>query len=109
MYTDTYTYTQFIQCLRVCLCVCCGHTYAQYIHSVYSACRFDFAYQDYTYIIDLFCKRALEKRLYSAKETYDLIDSTDCSHPIPRLYIHHRSLVQKGPRKETILQKRPII
>jgi len=30
----------------------------------------------------LFCKRALLKRRYSAKETYNLIDPTDRSHPI---------------------------
>ena len=35
-------------------------------------------------IIGLFCKRALQKRRYSAKETYNLIDPTDRSHPIPR-------------------------
>jgi len=33
-------------------------------------------------IIGLFCKRALYKRRYSAKETYNFIDPTDCSHPI---------------------------
>ena len=33
-------------------------------------------------IIGLFCKRALYKRRYSAKETYDFIDPTDRSHPI---------------------------
>ena len=33
-------------------------------------------------MIGLFCKRALWKRQYSAKETYNLIDPTDCSHPI---------------------------
>jgi len=33
-------------------------------------------------IIGLFCKRALLKRQYSANETYNLIDPTDCSHPI---------------------------
>jgi len=33
-------------------------------------------------IIGLFCKRALEKRLYSAKETYDLIEPSNRSHPI---------------------------
>jgi len=27
--------------------------------------------------IGLFCKRAIEKRRYSAKETYNLIDPTD--------------------------------
>ena len=33
-------------------------------------------------IIGLFCKRALEKRHYSTKETYTFIDPTDRSHPI---------------------------
>ena len=32
--------------------------------------------------IGLFCKRDLYERLYSAKETYDLIDPTNRSHPI---------------------------
>jgi len=34
-------------------------------------------------IINLFCKRALYKKLYSAKETYDLKEPTNRSHPIP--------------------------
>ena len=33
-------------------------------------------------IIGLFCKRGLQKRLYFAKETYDLIDPANRSHPI---------------------------
>jgi len=33
-------------------------------------------------IVGLFWKRTLQKRRYSAKETYDLIDPTDRSHPI---------------------------
>jgi len=33
-------------------------------------------------IIGLFCKRALQKRQYSAKETYNFIDPTDRNHPI---------------------------
>ena len=33
-------------------------------------------------IIGLFCKRALEKSQYSAKETYNFIDPTNRSHPI---------------------------
>jgi len=33
-------------------------------------------------IIGLFCKRALWKRRYSAKENYNFIDPTDGSHPI---------------------------
>jgi len=36
-------------------------------------------------IIVLFCKRDLCKRRYSANETYDLIDPTDCRHPIREL------------------------
>ena len=33
-------------------------------------------------IIGLFCKRTLLKRQYSAEETYNCIDLTDCSHPV---------------------------
>ena len=33
-------------------------------------------------ITGLFCKRVLQKRRYSAKETYNLIDPTNCIHPI---------------------------
>jgi len=33
-------------------------------------------------IIGLFSKRALIKRRYAAKETYNFIDPTDRSHPI---------------------------
>jgi len=33
-------------------------------------------------IIGLFCNRALLKRQYSGKETYNLIDPTNRSHPI---------------------------
>jgi len=36
-------------------------------------------------MIGLFCKRALQKRRYSAKEIYNLIDPTDHSHPIAPL------------------------
>ena len=35
-------------------------------------------------IIGLFCKRALPKRLYSAKETYNFQEPSDQSHPIAR-------------------------
>jgi len=30
----------------------------------------------------LFCKRAVKKRQYSAKETYNFIDPTNCSQPV---------------------------
>ena len=33
-------------------------------------------------ITGLFCKRALEKRRYSAKETYNFKEPTNRSHPI---------------------------
>jgi len=33
-------------------------------------------------MIGLFCKRALKKRQYSAKETYNFKEPTHCSHPI---------------------------
>ena len=44
-------------------------------HGVASVSRID-------KIISLVCKRALLTRRYSAKETYNLIDPTDRSHPI---------------------------
>jgi len=39
-------------------------------------------------IIGLFCKRALWKRHYSAKETYNFKEPTNCSHPI-LIYMTH--------------------
>ena len=33
-------------------------------------------------IIGVFCKRAIQKRLYSAKETYNFKEPTKRSHPI---------------------------
>ena len=38
----------------------------------------------------LFCKKDLEKRRYSAKETYNFIDPTDLSHPIAHSYMCDR-------------------
>jgi len=40
-------------------------------------------------IIGLFCKRALSKRGYSAKETYDFKEPTSRSHPIPHKWMSH--------------------
>jgi len=50
----------------------CGDTC---IYGVATASRID-------KIIGFFCKRDLQKRQYSAKETYNFIDPTDRSHPI---------------------------
>ena len=36
-------------------------------------------------IIGLFCKRAPSKRLYSVKETYNVIDPTDYRQPISQI------------------------
>ena len=36
-------------------------------------------------IIGLFCKKALQKRLYSAKETYNFKEPTNGSHPISNI------------------------
>ena len=44
--------------------------------------------------IGLYCKRALSKRRYSAKETYNLIDPTDHSHPI-RANVLQKHMSQK--------------
>jgi len=56
-----------------------SHVYLSYVtqmkYGVALASRID-------KIIGFFCKRALCKWLYSAKDTYNLIDPTDHSHPI---------------------------
>ena len=44
-------------------------------------------------ITGLFCKRALEKRLYSAKETYNFNEPTNRSHPIAQLRTSSRHKV----------------
>jgi len=41
-------------------------------------------------IIGLFYKRALQKRLYSAKETYNFEEPTNRSHPIPQSICRRR-------------------
>ena len=84
----------------------------------------------------LFCKRALQKRLYSATRTYNFKEPTDRSHPIhawvrSRIYLmttyesvmahtsrkesrhtwkqDHFSFAKEPYQKDYILQKRPII
>jgi len=52
-----------------------------------SSCGYPIAYVVATIstllkIIGLFCKRALQNRLYSAKETYNFKEPTNRSHPI---------------------------
>ena len=43
-------------------------------------------------ITGLVCERALLKRQYSAKETYDFEEPTDRSHPIPLEYLSNTGL-----------------
>jgi len=65
-----------------------GVTHMNVSHDTYglaSASRID-------KIIGLFCKRALQKRQYSAKETCNFIDPTDCSHSIWQSYATHMNL-----------------
>jgi len=39
-------------------------------------------------ITGLFCKKALQKRLYSANETYNSKEPTTRSHPLPQSYTY---------------------
>jgi len=60
-------------------------------------------------IIGVFCERDLQKRRFSAKETYDFKEPTSRSHPIP-IYIPHfdASLAKEPYKTDDILQKSPI-
>ena len=51
-------------------------------------------------IIGLFCKRALSKRPYSAKETYNFKEPTNRSHPI-------RGVVPGASARVVLLQPMP--
>jgi len=66
-------------------------------------------------ITGLFCKRALLKRRYSSKETYNFKEPTDGSHPI---FVFHSlvgslklqvSFAKEPYKRDHILRKRPII
>jgi len=73
----------------ICVCVCaciyiCVRLYIRicvWIH-LYSAGSGMATISRIRKIIGLFCKRALKKRQYSAKETYNFKEPTDRSHPI---------------------------
>ena len=58
-------------------------------------------------IIGLFCKRALLKRLYSAKKTYNFKEPTDRSHPIYiyiSTYIWTCTLTSQGTRRRRCIE-----
>jgi len=56
--------------------------------------------------ISLFCKRALSKRQYSAKETYDSKEPTTCSHPIRASTMV--SFAEYSLFNGALLQKKPL-
>ena len=56
-------------------------------------------------ITGLFCKRALQKRRYSAKETYNLKEPTNRSHPIS---VIHAGLMKVPTSFIGLLQKSPM-
>ena len=102
------------ECVCVCVCVCVSVRPPRLDYKVASVCRIN-------KIIGLFCKRALYKRQYSAKETYNFIDPTDRSQLFSwilygvttssrLLELHvYRFVLQQSPAKGTIFCKRPII
>jgi len=55
-------------------------------------------------IIGPCCKRALQKRLHSAKETYNLKGPTDRSHPICRIIIILKRLLHTLDRMIVIFK-----
>jgi len=79
-------------CVCVCVCVCVSMWGCAWLVQVF---RKVLLYRVTCYgvasrsrllkVIGLFCKRALQKRLYSAKETYNLKKSTNRNHPILRV------------------------
>jgi len=71
---------QGMQVPRHLIDMCDTHSFTRMvlIHSLNEVTRVTLTQK----IIGLFCKRALQKRQYSAKATYNFIDPTDHSHPI---------------------------
>ena len=93
-YMSSYIYMTYI--LHICLHIHTQHdTYTHDIHALTCTWRHQCLMYMKTYrfcgvstisrllkIIDLFCKKALKKGWYSAKETYNLKERTNRSHPI---------------------------
>ena len=74
--------------LYICKCVCrntyiCTHVIiCIYMNKKRQDCYGVASVSRINKITGLFCKRALQKRRYSAKETCNFIDPTNRSHPI---------------------------
>jgi len=71
----TILYPSFFLFFPVLLCVAYFIVHYSWYYGVASASRID-------EMIGLFCKRALQKRQYSANETNNSVDPTDRNHPI---------------------------
>jgi len=77
---------------HVCMCDMCHITYMHVSCHIYACVMSHMSESCYGVAtmsrllkdIGLFCKRALWKRLYSARETYDFKEPTNRSHPIWR-------------------------
>ena len=83
------------RCVCVCMCVresvCIAWEGHIYIHTYIHICTYTSRFRVATMsrllkITGLFCKRALQKRLYSAKEAYNFKEPTNRSHPISGFY-----------------------
>ena len=90
-------------CVRVCLCVF-ACIYINYGVATISRLL---------KMIALFCNRALLKKLYSAKETYNLKEPTNRRHPISCTTVYVLATpgadTKEPYKKDYILQKRPMI
>jgi len=98
----TYTHMSGLLNTHTCVCVpivhmCVYDMWAYYIHTHTQSLACGVAtLSRLLKIIGLFCKRALWKRWYSAKETYNFNEPTNRSHPVlcvlltcePVTYIH---------------------
>jgi len=72
-------------CLYLCLCLClCLHSRIKKNRALNSEIT---AKSVLSSIIGLFCKRALQKKLYSAKETHKFKEPTNCERSTVRLLL----------------------
>jgi len=77
-----------VTCVCVCVCVTCDTSSEMYQMShreMYGVATISRLLK----IIDHFCKRALQKRRYSAKEPYNFKEPTNRSHPISNVTHAH--------------------
>jgi len=77
----------FTRCVLRCVLQYTVHRGFTYILVLHSNVRYGVpTISRFLKIIGLFCKKALQKRLYSEKETYNFKEPTNRSHPIVVFY-----------------------